>query len=295
MSKPVSATRGSSLRWALVLMLSPGCATWLDQEPACTFNAYDWSDDLLANIMSGDGDGTFDLDPEDTPRSGVVGSYNVNTGDYDWSISYAKQYFLKAGEVAGYGTAYHNGNLDILQTSTFTDSLGDAYVVNERTLRKGCGMTTETWTADDQSDLVTQSGKYTSDSEYVWSGDIAGYTWTGSRHANLSHTETITADDGTYYSQQTTKPEGIVEGDLEYSDSGADYAGTTLRRFDGGQEFTLTMSEGGQQSATIVGDYDYGGAGSETYTYPDGSTCTANVTSSGGCTYTCSDGSSGGC
>ena len=295
MSVQPSPTRSSPVGWAILVLLSPGCATWLDQEPACRFNAYDWSDDVLSNVMAGEGDGSFDLDPEDTPRSNVSGSYNVNTGDYDWSIRYAKQYFLKTGEVAGYGTAYHNGNLDILQTSSFTDTLGDEYIVNERTLRQGCAMTTETWTADDQSDLITQSGKYTSDSEYLWEGELSGYTWTGSRHANLSRTETFKADDGTYYSQQTAKPEGIVEGDLEYSDSGSDYAGTTLRRFDGGQEFKLTVTEGGQQSATIVGDYDYSGEGSETYTYPDGSTCTVTVESSGACAYTCSDGASGAC
>lgn len=295
---PARRISEATLRTIAALALlggAPGCATWIDQEPGCRFNVYDWSDDLLAHIMAGPGDGSFDYDPEDTPRQGLTGSYDIDTGDYAWSIDYASSYFIRVATVSGYGTAYHTGNLDILQTTTATDVLGQDMTWNERTLREGCSMTTQSWSADDQSDLIEQTGTYVADNAYEWSADISGYTYEGSWHQNLSRTETITADDGSYYSQITTKPEGTAEGDIAFTDSGYDYEGTTLRRFDGGEEDALAVSQNGQKVADIRTNYAYDGSGTATYAYTDGSTCNLTVDTSGSCSYTCSDGSSGSC
>lgn len=287
-------SRLSAVALASLLALS-GCATWIDQEPGCQFSVYDWSDDLLSHIMTGDGSGEFDYDPEDTPRNSIKGAYDVQSGDYAWSIDYAQSYFLIDGQVSGYGTAYHNGDLDVLQATTFTDVLGDQYLVNERTKRTGCKMTSETWSDDNLSDLFTQTGTYTDATTYEWSADVSGYTWQGSWHANLSRTETVEANDGSYSSQITTKPEGTADGDIAFTSGGYDYAGTYKRRFDGGEEQALTQSDNGETVATIATDYNYDGSGTATYSYPDGSRCDLTVDVSQDCTYTCSDGSSGSC
>ncbi len=278
-----------------VAFVLPGCATWIDQEPGCTFDVFDWSDDLLSNIMSGDGSGAFDYDPEDTPRNNIKGSYDVDSGDYMWSIDYAASYFIIDGKVSGYGTAYHNGDLDILQATTSTDVLGAQFVVNERTRREGCKMTSELWSQDDQSDLLTQVGTYKSASDYEWSADVSGYTYKGSWHANLSRTETLVADDGSYSSQITTKPEGTASGDIAFTQGGYDFSGTYKRRFDGGVEEALTETKNGDAVATIATDYNYDGSGTETQSYADGTRCDFTTTADQTCSYTCSDGSSGGC
>ncbi len=283
------------MSFALALLVLPGCATWIDQEPGCEYNVYDWSDDLLAHIMSGDGSGEFDYDPADTPRNSLKGSYDVDSGDYSWSVDYASSYFLIDTQVEGYGTAYHNGDLDILQTITTTDVLADQYVSVERTKREGCQVTTATASDESMSDAFVQVGTYTDESTFEWEADVSGYSWQGSWHANLSRTETVVADDGSYTSQITTKPEGTADGDVAFTSSGYDYSGTYLRRFDGGVEETLTQSQGGETTANITTNYDYDGSGTETYRYPDGSKCDVVVTADQACSYTCSDGSSGSC
>lgn len=275
--------------------LLPGCVTWLDEAPTCSFEVAPWSDDLLAHIMSGDGSGSFDYDPEDAPRNTVAGAYNVNTGDYSWSIAYANTYFLVDGSVEGYGTAYHNGDLDILQTTVETDVLGAQFLTNERTRREGCQMTSEYWSEDDESDLFATFGTYTSATSFEWTADVSGYTVQGSMHENLSRTETYEADDGSYYTQITTKPEGVAEGDIAYTSGAYDFAGTYKRRFDGGEEYTLAQTEDGETVANIVDDFNYDGSGTETQTYPDGSRCTFTIEANSSCTYACSDGSSGSC
>src|SRR4051812_11062603 len=98
----------------LGLLLLPGCSSWIDQESGCGFAVYSWSDDLLAHILTGDGSGAFDYDPDDTPRNDIKGMYDPANGDYDWSESYANSYYIKHTDVSGFGTVYHNGNLDLL-------------------------------------------------------------------------------------------------------------------------------------------------------------------------------------
>ncbi len=280
----------------LALLSLAGCVTWIDEQPACRFDVAPWSDDLEAHIMSGDGSGAFDYDPVDTPRNDIKGRYNVNTGDYTWSTTYANSYYITAGSVSGYGTAYHTGNLDILQTTTLTDVLGNTLTGNERTRRQGCNTTTETWSQDDQSDLFTSTGTYTSDTSYTWTADVPGYTWKGSMQSNLSRTETVTADDGSYASQITTKPEGTAEGTIAFTDtSGDDFSGSYKMRFDGGTEETLAETKNGAAVASIVTNYNYDGSGTETDTYADGSRCDFSIATDQSCTYSCSDGSTGSC
>ena len=156
-------------------------------------------------------------------------------------------------------------------------------------------MTSELWSEDDQSDMLVQVGNYTSASVYEWEAEVSGYTYQGSWHENLSRTETIVADDGSYSSQITTKPEGTASGDQAFTSGGYDYEGQYLRRFDGGVEQTLTQSENGEVVANISTDYNYDGSGTETDVYADGSRCDFTIEVDQSCTYSCSGGESGDC
>lgn len=279
--------RPSLLLFPVWVALS-GCTRWIDQEPACRYDVYDWSSDLLSHIRAGDGLGAFDYDPEDVPRHILRGSYDAESGDYSWITGYAPSYFLVGTEVDGYGTAWHNGDLDIVQTERATDVRGASRVQTDRVKRVGCGMVVESWSRDDKRDLFAQVGAYIDDTTFSWSADVPGYTWQGSWHANLSRTETIEADDGSYYSSITTKPAGFAEGIIAWTESGYLYDGTIRRRFDGGEEMALVQSRGGQAIAAVTTDTDYDGSGTATYTYADGSLCELTMTVSGYCTDACS-------
>ncbi len=272
-----------------------GCVTWIDQDPGCGYAVYDWSDDLMANIMAGDGSGDFDYDPIDVPRNQIEGDYSVNSGDYSWSVGFADSYYISDADVSGYGTAYHNGNLDILQLTSYVDVLGQEFESYERTNREGCFMVSEYYSDESKSDLFVQSGEYTGNSTYEWSAAVAGYTWQGTWRDSLSRTETIDAEDGSYYTQITTTPEGTAQGDISYVSGTYDYAGDYLRRFDGGEEYTLECTENGNLVANIASAYNYDGSGTETHTYADGTRCDFEISTNQSCTYECSDGSGGSC
>lgn len=279
--------RPSLLLFPVWVALS-GCNKWIDQEPACRYDVYDWSDDLLSHIRAGDGLGAFDYDPDDVPRGSVNGSYRAESGDYGWVTDYVMSYYVTVSRVEGYGTAWHNGDLDIVQTESATDVLSASSVRTDRVKRVGCGMVVESWSEDDQGDLFAQVGAYVDDTTFSWSSDVPGYTWQGSWHANLSRTETIEADDGSYYSSITTKPAGFAEGIIAWKESGYLYDGTTRRRFDGGTETVVSQIRDGVVVAEVTTDTDYDGSGTTTYAYPDGSVCELTMTVSGYCTDSCS-------
>lgn len=279
--------RPSLLLFPVMVALS-GCNKWIDQEPACRYDVYDWSNDLLSHIRAGDGLGAFDYDPEDVPRQTLRGSYDAESGDYGWITAYAPSYFLTGSEVEGYGTAWHNGDLDILQTESATDVLGVSLIHTDRVKRVGCGMVVESWSREDESDRFAQVGAYIDDTIFSWSSNVPGYTRQGSWHANLSRTETIEADDGTYYSSITTKPAGFAEGVIAWTDSDFQYDGTTRRRFDGGTETVVSQVRDGVIVAEVTTNTDYDGSGTTTYAYSDGSLCELTMTVSGYCTDSCS-------
>jgi len=283
---------------ALFFALLGGCSSWIDGAPACNHDVYSWSDDLLAHILTGEGDGAFAYDPEDVPRKNIAGSYDVNTGDFSWDVTYASDYFLQSESVTGYGTAYHNGDLDLLFTDTVTDVLGNTGTTNYRTVRKGCSMTIAYWSNDNQSDLIVEDGSYADADAYNWEGVYGDYALRGGMRQNLSHTFGYEANDGSAAVFTTYKPEGTSDSTMsgEWDTRGRTYEGTTHGRFDGGTEGAYKVYDtDGSLYLTVTSDYAYDGSGGETQVDADGNRCDLSVTSGGDCSYTCDDGSSGGC
>lgn len=257
----------------LALTLLAGCSSWIDQQQACEYDVYDWSDDLVGYILAGDGSGAFDVDPEDIPRKKVKGSYDPITGDYSWSTSYADDYYLLKSEVVGFGTAFHNGNLDLKHTNAVTDVLGQIFEIGTRTQRTGCDMSSSTWSGDDQTSAFTWSGSYQDDDSFSWTADVPGYQWKGGMRRNLSSTETIDAEDGSYYSFSESKPEGYTDTEWTLVDGAYTYEATERFKFDGTTEGTQVISQDGETLDTC----DYVIAYDQT------------------CTYTCESGDSGDC
>lgn len=282
---------------ALLSLLA--CSSWIDQPPACKFDCYEWSDDLLAHILTGPGDGSFDYDPDDTPRQKVKGDYKLGSGEFYWDEVYAEDYWIDDVHVDGYGTAYHNGNLDLLYSRAILDMLGDEDVVWYRVLRDGCDMRVQTWMEDDQSDLVDMIGAYQDDDSYHWSYEVDEFQYQGGMRRNLSSTWQVSNDDNTLLLLWSYKPEGTAEGEQRYpcTIGRKTYQCESLDklRFDGGQSGTIEVIDDDEVYLTVTYDLTYAGLGTEHYAYADGDWCDYTYDSAEECDFECSDGSAGAC
>jgi hypothetical protein len=274
-----------------------GCNVWFDEAATCSYNVYDWSDDVTAHILQGSGDGTFSYDPADEPRSGVEGWYDPSNGDFAWDVAYDGDYYLASAEVEGYGTAYHNGDLDVLFETVVTDILDVESRMWTRAKREGCDMTVSTWADGAEDEALVSVGSYEDDDTYKWEIDYPGYDWRGAFRRNQSRTEVIDADDGSYFTSTTYQADGLVETELE-SDCYDGYfcVGTTELRFRGTEVGDIEVFDGDTSVATVIWEFKYDGDGSQTIDYAEGDTVTCEYEVDGSdCSYSCDDGSDGSC
>lgn len=280
-----------------MLLVLIGCATWLDEGARCDHDPYEWSDDLLAHILHGDGSGAFDYDPDDVPRSRIAGSYDPESGDFSWDVTYVDSYWRQAESVVGYGTAYHTGDLDILYTDTVTDILGTTTVTDRRVNRAACDMQLWSWPDEDPTDVFEASGSYEDDSSFSWTSSSTDWTYKGSFRQNLSSTFHYVANDGTWDELHETAPEGTTEltsSGTMYCDDGLSCETTGKLKFDGSYEATTTEYDGADVYATITTSQSYAGDGTAHYVFTSGVTCDVTYSASA-CTYTCDDGENGDC
>lgn len=290
--------------WLIILA---GCSNWIDQSPACNLDVYEWSDDLLAHILTGDGSGSFDYDPVDIPRTRLNGVYKPLSGDFNWSAEFGGEYWIQSQKADGYGTAYHNGNLDLLYSIESTDRLGESSTTSYRVERTACKMTTSTWSGavdGDMAGFFTMEGSYDSATSFHWTAEDDSYTYQGGLRQNLSRTSQVEAKDGSYSVFTSNSPQGTATSDWEqycYADT-TDYwcVGNTQQKFNGDihQEYTITLGKDGATVADATWDYAYEGGGSGVSNNYQGNqtvVCTYEITTNDRCTYSCDDGSSGNC
>lgn len=280
--------------FALTLL---GCSAWIDQEPACDQDIYYWSDDLLAHILTGDGSGEFEYDPEDTPRTNLMGIYDPEDGDFAWVSSFDQGYYLRKSEVRGFGTAFHDGDLDLLFTDVVTDMLGDVVTTNYRVQRTGCDMTVATWPEDyDIEDGVVMEGSYRGGSAWEWEVDLDGYSYTGELRDDLTRTSVIEGEDDEYLFETIAGPDGESASEFGIPcGDGYFCEGTAARRFDGSTEEAYRIYLDGDRYANVSSELDYSGAGVVVYEFEDGPTCEYTYDDDGDCEYECDDDTDGRC
>lgn len=283
--------------FALTLL---GCTAWIDQEPACDQDVYWWSDDLLAHILMGDGSGEFDYDPIDDPRESLDGEYDTDDGDFSWTEKFDSDYYLRRNAVEGFGTVYHNGNLDLLFTETVTDMLDETWGTVFRVQRDECDMTIATWDAEaDIDSALVMVGSYEDEAVWSWEAEVEGYTYTGALRQSLQRTNQIEADDGSYWAFTSATPDGETEQEWNGAcGDGLNCEGTSTRHFDGTLEESYVAYDGGELYAEIEGEFAYDQSGEQTIVYyldGDTTTCTYTYESAEDCSYECDDGSDGAC
>ena len=283
---------------ALVLACGPQPAkNWIDSAPTCAYTVQDWSDDLLMYIAQGDGSGAFSFDPQDEPRTSLEGEYDATSGDFEWSVNFDGDYFLDAVSAEGYGTVYHDGDLDLLWQQVTRDVLDATSTDWVRLERYGCEVERLSW-ADGSDDVFRVEGEYEDDTSFSWSADVPGYDWRGTMWSDATSRELIEADDGTYDYRTDTFADGTTESSFNLGCYDAyTCVGEGETDFDGGSAQRFDVLDGGDLVASIVTAFDYAGNGTQTFTYPNGDvvSCDFTIASSGACSYRCDDGDRGSC
>lgn len=289
----------------MLALLLIGCTSWVDQTPACDLDVYGWSDDLLGHVLTGDGSGAFDYDPEDIPRQRVSGAYKPGSGNFSYTVGYSGEYWLQQEEVEGFGTVFHNGNLDLRYEVQRTDRLDEEWTTTYDVERTGCDVVVQTWAgAMDEEDPVVfiEEGRYEDALSYHWEAETDDADYAGGARINQSRTASAEAKDGSYTSFTSYSPDGTAAQDWEgdcYTDSG-DYfcAGVTDTKFNGDvvQEYTVELD--GDIVAEMVWEYFYEGGGTGDVTWIDGKNevqCDYEIDEDDNCTLDCDDGTDGPC
>lgn len=281
----------------MLLVALLGCASgWIDQEPACDANPYEWADDLLTHILNGDEEGGFDYDPVDTPRAGISGSYDVSSGDFAWDVSYVQESYLVSQAVVGDGTVYHNGDLDLEAVITTTDVLDNVGITSSRFIREGCGSSSWSWGEDQTADdAIEITGVYKAE-VYVWTAADDTWSYDGSLTSDLTETSHYLALDDSFEQTNVSFPDGTATQDIVGDESCSDGYGCDGHwdfAIDGSYTFSYDLLDGQDVYCTVTGEYDYAGDGTGHYDCDDYQCDLETV--DGACTYSCDNGQKGDC
>lgn len=271
--------------------------SWIDQTPSCDADPYSWSNDLVSFLQTGSGDGSFDLDPEDEPRSSIEGNYSADDGEFAYVVGYAEGYFLVSGEVEdGVGTAWHNGDLDVQYISRVEDKLENTSKTAIRVERIGCDESRWAWDPEADAPIYTElTGTYSSDG-FEWSQVVEEASYTGSLFPDGTSIEHYEQDDNAYEETLTTHLDGTVDREFRIKDNPYIYEGEGVQNFDGTSSSKYEISEDGEPLCEVETEYEYDGDGKEEWTCGDESfECEMDTKSDGSCTYECDDGQSGRC
>jgi len=292
-----------------------GCGGGFLDDTSCQHDVFDWYPGLSMYLDAGSDLG-FTIAPEQSYIEKINGEFITNNADTDfyWYTTYSGAYFLDKSTTQGIGTAYTNGDLDILYVTDVEDSLGDNWRMARRETRTGCtgsytsGLTEVNglnWNSvqNDIDGYVATNYTIASKDRVDFSSSTSGsgYSWdqSGSVFSDLEETWVTEWSEGRteFFSNTNYLPDGTRFSEWEQSDDQIDYVGTDDEAVNGAVTTDYTIAESGKNPyARIQMVYQYNGSGSGTWTdIQDGTVCDMDVTAAGKCTYECDDGSSGNC
>jgi hypothetical protein len=294
--------RGSGMTFLLLVGCelfggSGASGGWINQAPGCEIEPYAWSDDLVSYLLAGEGDGGFSFDPSDTPRSEIAGQYDVTSGEFAYEIAYDEDYFIVAAAVnSGFGTAWHNGDLDVEYSYSVEDKLGNKAEYGLRVERVGCRETRWSWNPDDDEPTYVELGGEYGEDGFSWEQEAEDATYTGVLEPDGTQREEYEADDGSVEESYVTHPDGTRDREFRTESKPYVYQGDALRHFDGNQDLSYEITQNGDKICSVEAEYQYDGDGDERWECGDDSfDCEIDVDENGKCTYACDNGESGRC
>jgi len=309
------------MRGVLWVLLLPACGgNFVDRTPRCEHDVFDWFGGLVEHLDKGDGL-AFNYEPEQGHIAKVAGGYITNNADTDfyWYTTYSNGYYLTKSTTQGIGTAYENGDVDLLLVEDVEDVLGDTWRYVSREERGGCKGRISEMSSDtdslDWSDFQVQLNNNSRVTDYnIVSKDRIEYTQTYKASGSVSSDRTgfwLSNLTGRYTETwENGQSEGSSEMDVSFdgtaseafwaeypsNDGRQERTGTRLYNFDGSQRAEYTQGRVGQEPDwEIVEDVSYDGSEEAVWTASDGTVCDLEVDVEGRCTYECDNGQSGNC
>ena len=310
------------MRTLITVLLLSGCGGgFVDNNPRCTHDVFDWFGGLVQHLDQGE-DFKFNYNPGAGNVDKIIGGYvteNTNT-DFYWYTTYANGFYLSKSTTQGIGTAYVNGDVDVLLVEDVEDTLGDSWRRVVREERGGCTgrvtsyLTSETGELDWPSIQGEINNSPTVIDYSIVSGERVEYTrtyepsksekwvrvgfWNAALENQYSETWEYGDEEGT--NEVTVRADGtsIVEFWRSYpSNSGTmERIGSTDGLFSGGTHSEFTQGPVDKEPDwDIVSDQEYDGSGSAVWTHKSGTVCDLDFESDGDCSYKCDDGSKGDC
>jgi hypothetical protein len=212
----------------------------LGQDLSCEFDPHDWYDNAFASVLQGEA-GVFDIDPIGDAVVQRTGSYDFETGDYDYVSTYADEhpYITVTGQ--GYGTVYDNGDLDLITKTVYSDVLGETWADQLRTERTGCTGSVRRTEHDLDAPVDAQPESWAD--SYEWATTIVS-------DIQVDYHMEAEREYGLYVSDSSISPDYASQGSFDYADGG--YAGTTVMLWDGSGTSTWE-----QYGAAFGDDYDF--------------------------------------
>jgi hypothetical protein len=299
----------------LLIFSLTGCGGGFLDQTSCQHDIFGWYPGLSMYLDEGSDLG-FTIAPEQSYIDKINGAFITNNAETDfyWYTTYSGQYYLNKSTTQGIGTAYTNGDLDILYVTDIEDTLGDEWRTARRETRTGCSGSFTTAETDisglNWGSIQTEIEQYVSTDYTIASDDRvnftstssgSGYSWsqTGSVFSDLDETWVTEWTEGQteYFSNANYFSDGTRYSNWEQSDNSVEYKGTDESGVNGSVTSDYTIAELGKNPyARIHMVYQYSGVAAGTWTDLDsGTVCDMDITASGRCTYECDDGSSGNC
>ncbi len=248
---------------------------------ACEHEPWDWYNDPVQSLLEADKDGAFDFDPPGELVTRRSGRYDFDNGDLSWSVEYLSGYYGTGGSVAGYGTIFDDGDLDLVYLSSLTDVLGETSWSRVRTEREGCQETMKLWTVEEGADVDTTPA----DDPFVWSIEIrsddevaasasqedGGTLWSYTRvwTSDLRTVTRFSTDDGSAEGETILLDDGTGSGSQEFHDGDWDQYYQLDYALDGARRIRVEAYPAGSSSLYQECDYtvSYAGEGQGTCNY----------------------------
>lgn len=275
-----------------------GCSTTEfvgDAPKACSADFTGWGGGLTTNILQGDGSGTFDFDPPGDVESRTHGEYNLENGDFWWVTEYASDDYRTRLFWDGYGTAWTDGDLDIVAEVEILYANDEVNLTRVYERRLGCDVDRRVVTADENEDLIEVESGIFSDGQYdyerTYREDDLTLTVNGNWFDDQYRLEELDSyQNGTYrlsYTEQSDSS-GLVRRDFveRWTGAGSRTDGFWELPTTGVRNYNYTVS-GEFSDRKFKYEVDLDGNGDGTVKIA-GETCDVKVKKHK-CTYTCDD------
>lgn len=241
----------------------------------CDANFLEWDGGLTHYVMQGRGDGAFDFEPEARHVDRIEGAYDLETGAFHWTTTYAEGGHRVEDVAEGSGTLWRDGDMEIGYELRARYADGSERTWQVHTERYGCVELTRSEDSDQRLEIVESTwadDEVTWVREWIW-GPLA-ITGEGSRNTlgEASEEGGGKKDDLEFSYAQSSDINGRTNQVFEGYDGVRHLKGSWSRTRDGVVEMEYTSQVGREEPQSWSYVVDGEGSGKGTWAWHD-ATC----------------------